>query len=189
MSSRSAIWRSASRSVRPSIVIRRRPSPNSPISSRRGRLGAASRRASSGPITARAAEQQTEDGQAGRNRMTLFGDLRGPSLAPASGGAAKQLVVLLHGYGADGNDLLPLGAAWRDILPDAAFVAPDAPWPCDANPFGRQWFPLTRLRTGGDRCRSGRGGTGARCLSRHRTGSARSGQQARWRWPDSARAR
>lgn len=75
--------------------------------------------------------------------MSLFADLSGPSLPPASGGPARQLVVLLHGYGADGNDLIPLGAAWRQMLPDAAFLAPDAPFPCDANPFGRQWFPLT----------------------------------------------
>src|SRR5271166_1327905 len=67
----------------------------------------------------------------------------GPRLAPASGGAAKQLVILLHGYGADGNDLIGLGEAWESYLPDAAFISPHAP---DAlpDPFfgGRQWFNL-----------------------------------------------
>ena len=63
---------------------------------------------------------------------------------PASGGPAKQLVVFLHGYGADGNDLISLGQHWRGILPDAAFVSPNAPEPCPGNPFGgRQWFHLT----------------------------------------------
>jgi phospholipase/carboxylesterase len=53
------------------------------------------------------------------------------------------LVVLLHGYGADGHDLIDLGKAWTDRLPDVAFVAPDAPEPCPNSPGGRQWFPLT----------------------------------------------
>jgi phospholipase/carboxylesterase len=63
---------------------------------------------------------------------------------PASGGPAKQLVVFVHGYGADGNDLISLGQHWSGILPDAAFISPNAPEPCPGNPFGgRQWFPLT----------------------------------------------
>jgi phospholipase/carboxylesterase len=67
----------------------------------------------------------------------------GPRLAPASGGKARQLVVLLHGYGADGNDLIDLGRAWASVLPDAAFLSPHAPEPFPG-PFGRQWFPLDR---------------------------------------------
>jgi phospholipase/carboxylesterase len=70
-------------------------------------------------------------------------DLDGPRLAPHSGRAARQLVVFLHGYGADGNDLIDLGREWQDILPDAAFVAPHAPEPCAQAPVGRQWFGLT----------------------------------------------
>ena len=66
----------------------------------------------------------------------------GPRLPPRSG-RAKQLVVLLHGYGADGNDLIELGAQWQDWLPDAAFVAPHAPEPCGMTSLGRQWFDLT----------------------------------------------
>ena len=56
----------------------------------------------------------------------------------------KQLVVFLHGYGADGNDLIDIGHAWRQWLPDAAFVSPDAPEPCAEAPIGRQWFSIDR---------------------------------------------
>jgi phospholipase/carboxylesterase len=73
--------------------------------------------------------------------MTL--PLDGPRLPPAAGGAAKQLVVFLHGYGADGNDLIGLGREWARLLPHAAFVSPHAPEPCAMAPMGRQWFNLT----------------------------------------------
>ncbi|MGN6572200.1 MAG: alpha/beta hydrolase, partial [Pseudolabrys sp.] len=69
-------------------------------------------------------------------------ELDGPRLEPRSG-AAKQLVIFLHGYGADGNDLIDIGRAWQQILPDAAFVSPHAPRPCGQAPMGREWFPLT----------------------------------------------
>jgi phospholipase/carboxylesterase len=65
----------------------------------------------------------------------------GPRLNPKSG-PVKQLVVFLHGYGADGQDLIELGAQWRQLLPQAAFVAPHAPDRCMQSPSGRQWFPL-----------------------------------------------
>jgi len=69
--------------------------------------------------------------------------LDGPRLAPASG-TARSLVVFVHGYGANGDDLIALGQMWRAALPDTAFVSPHAPEECAANPFGgRQWFPLT----------------------------------------------
>ncbi len=68
--------------------------------------------------------------------------LDGPRLEPR-GGKAKRLVVLLHGYGADGNDLIDIGQAWQDVLPDTAFVSPHAPEPCGQAPMGRQWFELT----------------------------------------------
>jgi phospholipase/carboxylesterase len=73
--------------------------------------------------------------------MTL--PLDGPRLPPAAGGAAKQLVVFLHGYGADGQDLIGLGREWAKLLPHAAFVSPHAPEPCSASPMGRQWFDLS----------------------------------------------
>lgn len=69
--------------------------------------------------------------------------LDGPRLPPVSGGPAKQLVVFLHGYGADGNDLIGIGREWAAHLPDAAFVSPHAPEPCGMAPVGRQWFHLT----------------------------------------------
>lgn len=73
--------------------------------------------------------------------------LSGPMLAPKSGRLPKQIVVLLHGYGSDGNDLIALGAHWQQVMPDALFVSPDAPDPCAENPFGYQWFPLNLERT------------------------------------------
>lgn len=75
--------------------------------------------------------------------------LSGPMLPPKSGGAAKQLMVLLHGYGADGADLLGLGYQWRDLFPDMLFVAPNAPFPCGRNPSGFEWFPLEDDRIAG----------------------------------------
>jgi phospholipase/carboxylesterase len=66
----------------------------------------------------------------------------GPRLVPKSG-IAKQLVVFLHGYGADGNDLIGIGKQWQSLLPDAAFVSPHAPEACTMSPSGRQWFGLT----------------------------------------------
>jgi len=69
-------------------------------------------------------------------------DLDGPRLEPRSG-TPKQLVIFLHGYGADGNDLIDIGRAWQQLLPDDAFVSPHAPNPCGQAPMGREWFPLT----------------------------------------------
>lgn len=64
---------------------------------------------------------------------------------PARSGRATSLIVFLHGYGADGADLLGLADPLAPHLPDTAFVAPDAPEPCAGNPFGRQWFPIPWL--------------------------------------------
>lgn len=60
---------------------------------------------------------------------------------PASGNT-KQLVILLHGLGANGQDLLGLAPYLARSLPDAVFVSPDAPYPCDMAPVGYQWFSL-----------------------------------------------
>lgn len=68
--------------------------------------------------------------------------LTGPVIKPLSGGAAKQLVVFLHGLGADGEDLISLGQVFGQMLPDAQFASPNAPQPCDMAPFGYQWFSL-----------------------------------------------
>ncbi len=68
--------------------------------------------------------------------------LQGPIRPPRSGGKAKQLVVLLHGWGADGPNLIDLADLFANALPDAQFIAPNAPTVCEANPFGFQWFSL-----------------------------------------------
>jgi phospholipase/carboxylesterase len=71
----------------------------------------------------------------------MAAELDGPRLEPRAG-PARALVVFLHGYGADGNDLIELGRAWQGLLPQAAFVSPHAPERCLQSP-GRQWFSLT----------------------------------------------
>jgi len=69
--------------------------------------------------------------------------LSGPMLPPKSGQPPKQLMVLLHGYGADGRDLIGLGGEWREDYPDMLFVSPNAPWQCGRNPGGFEWFALS----------------------------------------------
>ena len=73
--------------------------------------------------------------------MTTAIGLEGPR-AGKKAGDARELVVLLHGLGADGNDLIGLAPQITPVLPKAAFVSPHAPFPCDMAPFGRQWFSL-----------------------------------------------
>jgi phospholipase/carboxylesterase len=72
--------------------------------------------------------------------------LLGPSVGPSAGGAPRQIVVLLHGVGADGQDLIGLAPMLAERLPHALFVAPDGPQPCDMAPYGRQWFSLQDRR-------------------------------------------
>jgi len=67
--------------------------------------------------------------------------LSGPMIAP-NGGKPDRLVVLLHGYGSNGNDLISLVKFWQNDLADALFVAPNAPEKCAINPMGYQWFGL-----------------------------------------------
>jgi phospholipase/carboxylesterase len=68
--------------------------------------------------------------------------LTGPRRAPETG-EVKHLVILLHGYGADGNDLIGLADVMAQYLPDTAFRAPNAPEKCRINPMGYQWFPIS----------------------------------------------
>jgi phospholipase/carboxylesterase len=69
--------------------------------------------------------------------------LTGPTLAPARG-PATHLVVLVHGYGADGNDLIGLASHWQSLLPTVAFAAPNAPTRVPGS-TGFQWFPISRI--------------------------------------------
>jgi phospholipase/carboxylesterase len=71
--------------------------------------------------------------------------LSGPSWLPRHGRPPRHIVVLLHGLGADGHDLIGLAPELARFLPDAGFFAPDAPFPCDFAPFGRQWFSLRAI--------------------------------------------
>ena len=61
---------------------------------------------------------------------------------PSQSGENNALVIFLHGYGADGADLLGLSQPLGQYMPNTVFVAPDAPEPCVGNPFGYQWFPV-----------------------------------------------
>jgi phospholipase/carboxylesterase len=71
--------------------------------------------------------------------------LDGPRLPPARGGPAKQLVILAHGYGSNGQDLIGLAPYLARALPDAVFVSPNAPDPAPGAAGGYQWFPISRL--------------------------------------------
>ncbi|WP_424939801.1 alpha/beta hydrolase [Aliiroseovarius sp. S253] len=63
----------------------------------------------------------------------------------AASGTTKSVVVFLHGYGADGADLLGLADPLSEHMPDTTFIAPDAPEKCLGNPMGYQWFPIPWL--------------------------------------------
>ncbi|MEO0360592.1 MAG: prolyl oligopeptidase family serine peptidase [Pseudomonadota bacterium] len=70
--------------------------------------------------------------------------LTGPR-AEAASGEKDSVVVFLHGYGADGNDLFGLAQAMAPHLPNTAFRSPNAPERCAVNPMGYQWFPISWL--------------------------------------------
>ena len=72
--------------------------------------------------------------------MPMMPCLSGPSRPPAAGGKPSCLVLLLHGLGADGKDLIGLAPYWARLLPSAEFLSPNAPFPCDMAPYGYQWF-------------------------------------------------
>lgn len=61
--------------------------------------------------------------------------------APLSG-ETRSAVIFLHGYGANGADLLGLADPLAEHLPDTLFLAPDAPEHCAGSPMGYQWFPI-----------------------------------------------
>ena len=70
--------------------------------------------------------------------------LDGNFLQPRSG-KARQMVIFLHGYGANGDDLLSLGEDWAEELPDTVFLSPNAPEVCEAYAAGYQWFSIRAI--------------------------------------------
>ena len=74
---------------------------------------------------------------------TLSKIVNGKSLTPKSGAAPKQIVLLLHGYGSSGADMIALAPHWQDALPDALFLAPHAPQRCGMMSAGYQWWGLS----------------------------------------------
>jgi len=70
--------------------------------------------------------------------------VNGSSRQPLSGAAPQQIILLLHGYGASGADLISFAPLWQQALPDALFLAPNAPQPAGARQ-GYQWWPLTTI--------------------------------------------
>ncbi|MGG7565828.1 alpha/beta hydrolase [Rhodovulum sp. DZ06] len=70
--------------------------------------------------------------------------LSGPT-RDAQSGDAQSLVIFLHGYGADGNDLIGIGDVLAEHMPNTMFMAPNAPERSVMNPMGYQWFPIPRL--------------------------------------------
>ena len=133
------------------------------------------------------ASRQTKTGAQRKERKRNGRTGSRTKLEPKSG-KAKRLVVFLHGYGADGNDLIDIGRAWQPLLPDTAFVSPHAPEPCGQAPVGRQWFGLT-FRDPDERWRGVKKAAPALRASSTRNCSAGNCRRRRWRWSASARAR
>jgi phospholipase/carboxylesterase len=77
-----------------------------------------------------------------RGNRSMTDRLDGPRWGPAEGGAPQKLVLLIHGLGADGFDLIDLAPGWGKAVPGALFIAPHGLEPCDLAPHGRQWFSV-----------------------------------------------
>ncbi len=75
--------------------------------------------------------------------MTI--QLDGPRVPPKDGAKADRLIVFVHGYGANGEDLIGLAPYFQRAMPTAAFASPNAPERVPGQPFGYQWFGITRL--------------------------------------------
>src|SRR5262249_34493872 len=146
MRGRQAIWRFKKLHAWPSVCRPGRPRRRCTLWLKHGGPCGPLRRECCGHAIARSkggkARRSSREETRRASEARMAAELDGPRLAPRSG-AARQLVVFLHGYGADGNDLIEIGRAWQQLLPQAAFVAPHAPEPCAQAPVGRQWFGLT----------------------------------------------
>lgn len=75
--------------------------------------------------------------------MAPMSKLDGPRQPPASGRPPERLIILVHGYGADGNDLIGLAPYLARALPTAGFVAPNAPERCAMQSAGYQWWGIS----------------------------------------------
>src|SRR3546814_16352352 len=75
--------------------------------------------------------------------MTLSKIGNGASLKPRSGEPPKKIVLLLHGFGSSGTDMIALAPAWQEALPDTLFLAPHAPQRCGMMGRGYQWWGLS----------------------------------------------
>ena len=65
-------------------------------------------------------------------------------IGPEKNEDIKNIVVLLHGYGGDGEDISMLSLNWRRHMPNTIFICPNGHEPCKINPSGYQWFDLTK---------------------------------------------
>lgn len=74
--------------------------------------------------------------------MSNIPAISGPTKEPPAGGKPQQLVIILHGWGADGANLIDIASLMAPALPHAKFIAPNGPYPCEVNPMGYQWFSL-----------------------------------------------
>jgi phospholipase/carboxylesterase len=76
------------------------------------------------------------------NEENQMEDWKTYTFGPANGGKPEKIVLMLHGYGSNGQDLIGLAPMLAGDVPNAVFLSPDAPFPCDMSALGRQWFPL-----------------------------------------------
>ena len=71
--------------------------------------------------------------------------INGPMIFPEKGKKIKNALIFLHGYGANGNDLINIGSEWKNQLENTLFVSPNAPFQCDSGGDAYQWFDLTSI--------------------------------------------
>ena len=69
--------------------------------------------------------------------------LNGPKILPENNNKVKNAVVFLHGYGANGNDLINIGYQWKENFKNTVFISPNAPFKCEWGGESYQWFDLT----------------------------------------------
>lgn len=71
-----------------------------------------------------------------------IGNLNCYVIEPDADVIPNNVVILFHGYGADGRDLISIADMWTERLNNVVFIAPDSPIQCEESPFGKQWFSL-----------------------------------------------